>query len=443
MRRAPRRAGAEGRWALIRASGLCWLVAAACFDDTTPKDADDAASDAPFTGRGLLVVAGDYQSTALSRVDLDREQVVAPAFLHSGSALSASGNALSGDVVAGRMAAGCACPPHAALVVDRGRGVITRLNGLTVAGQLDVAGGFRSNPQDALGFGDEVWVARGERQPKGDAKIGALGGGDDVLVLGHDAVVRAKLALSGLSTLPGGTAMAGSGAYDGSAWWLPLASIAADFQSVGPGRIVAVGRQAAGALPAGPLGPTSALHVAASLEVPTLRNCRAARIATPNAPRLVVACSGPFSAAPSEQLGQSGLAVFALDGAGPFASAPKLLPASALGGRPVGFALDVEVAKPVAWFVSTGAIAAGGAVVADRLYRVDLETGQASERHLAAGPFSLGGLHVDAVRGLIWAVDHGDLVGDLWIFPLADGDGQARQLRTSDGGLRALELGSW
>lgn len=438
-----RNAFAARRWRPPGALGLGLLLAVGCFDDTA-QAGDAEATAAALQARGLLVVAGDYQSTALSRVDLDRELVVAPAFLHSGSALSGSGSALSGDVVAGRMAAGCACPEHAALVLDRGRGVVTRLRGLEVVGQLDVAGGFRSNPQDALGFDDEVWVARGEREPVGGAAIGPLGGGDDVLVVGHDAKVRARLALSGLSTLGGGTAMAGSGAYDGDGWWLPLASISPDFQSVGPGRVVAIAREGAEATSTGGQGPTHALRVAATLDLPTLRNCRAARIATPSTPRLVVACSGPFSADLPTQVAQSGLAVFALDATGQAHGAPLVLPASALGGRHVGFALDVEAAQPVAWFVSTGAVAAaGGAVVADRLFRVDLVTQEASQRHLAAGAFSLGGLHVDAVRGRIWVVDHADLAGDLWILPLAGVDGQARRLRTSAGGLRALELGPW
>lgn len=402
-----------------------------CVDDTTASA--NAGAGQASGSRALLVVGGDYQTSVLSRVDVDSEAVVAPGFLHSGSSVGATGTAFSGDVVVGTVADGSGD----ALALDRGRGVLTRLHGLEVKGQFDVAPGFFGNPQDALAVAGEVWVARGQRAAAG---AGTEAEGDDVIALDASGHRTGRLDLASEATIAGHLAMAGAGAWDGQRWWLPLASIRDDFQAVGPGRIVAIGRAD------GRDGAT--LVVRARADLPGLRNCRAVRRAATAAAAgaaglLVVGCSGSFAGTPAEQLAGSGVAVVRADGA----AIERVISAQDIGQRPLGFALAVAAARPVAWVVDLGDLEAGSV---DRLWQLDLASGKATLIRAGAGAFSLVTLWHDDVRARLWAVDHGDLAGDLAILdsaPALAAEGAAalfvRKLPSNPGGLRALEVGPW
>lgn len=426
--------------ALLAAS----LVAVGCLDDTTAAAAGGAAAGGALGERGLLVVGGDYQTSVLSRVDVDSEQVVAAGFLHSGSKVGATGTAFSGDVVVGSVEDGSGD----AIALDRGRGVVTRLRGLEVRAQFDVATGFFANPQDALAVPGEIWVARGQRAPGAGAVPGDGRGddvpGDDVLVVDETGKPRTRLALGAEATVAGHLAMAGAGAWDGQRWWLPLASIRDDFQAVGPGRVIAVGRP--GGAGDGPL------QVLARVDLPSLQNCRALRRGAgvaeragtgAQAARLVVACSGSFAGTVAAQIAGSGVAVLRGDGSG----VERVIPAVEIGQRPLGFALAVTADAALAWVVDLGDLEAQ---TADRLWQLDLTAGKAKLVRVGSGAFSLVNLWHDDVRSRLWVVDHNDLVGDLGIYD----SGPARaapsmpallvaRRPSNPGGLRALEVGRW
>ncbi|MEY3012807.1 MAG: hypothetical protein RIT45_1542 [Pseudomonadota bacterium] len=382
--------------------------------------------------RALVVVGGDYQSTVVSRIDVERAVSDAPAFLHSGSVVGETGSALSGDVVPGRVLDGSGD----ALLVDRAKGTVTRLKGLGVHWQRNVAPGFSANPQDAIAvhIGDErrVLVVRGQPDVHGGSNDSVLGGGDDLVVLGHDGVPLGRLALGSAASAPpkGGAvmAMAGSGAWTGDALWLPLASVSPAFDGYGPGRLVQARVAADGATSLG-LG----------VELGPLRNCRAARRLAGPGLRLGVVCSGSFAEGPAEQLAGSGLAVVRIEGDA--AAVERVVPAANFGA-PLGFHVAVSEQTDTAVVVALGDLEAGQP---DAVWAVDVQTGAGTSIALGRGAFTLGGLWLDATTQTLWVADSGiSTAGDLRRFRIdAAGWQELDAVASVPGGLRALELAPW
>lgn len=403
------------------------MLLAACGEPTAPTAADGA-----FAQPGLLVVGGDYQSTVLSRVTIDTPRAVAPAFLHSGSVVGQSGAALSGDVVPGRVLDGSGD----ALVVDRGKATLTRLRGLDVAWQRNLGPGFAANPQDAVAIAlptgeRRIVVARGQPDPAATSSDDPLAGGDDVLLLDADGNPLHRLPLAATATLAGAMAMAGSGAWDGEALWLPLASISPAFDEVGTARLLRVRVGATALLPT------------ASLDLPPMQNCRVARrLATSG--RVVVACSGSFAAQPAAQRAGSGVVLLQAAGDAMVRVASWSADALTEGKAPLGFALAIADAPERAWVVGLGDLEAGRE---DALIRLDLGTGAVNRVATGRGSFVLGGLWHDPARSVLWAADSGippagAAVGDLRRFDTAKGV-ELEPLAATPNGLRALELAPW
>lgn len=431
------------RW-LVACAALCALPS--CADATT--DVADADRDRVLGPRGLMVVGGDYQTTTLSRVDVDTMRREAPAFLHSGSVVGSNGAALSGDVVAGRVVDGSGD----ALVVDRGRGAITRLDGLTVRWQRGVAPEFAANPQDAIALPGLVVVVRGQRDPAAaDNGLGAEAGsdplavGDDLVGLSSAGEPRWRLALSSHATIDAAFAMGGSPALDKSRLWLPLGSIAKAFDAVGKGTLLVVDVADAGA------------SIIGSVALPALANCRTARRAGPvdagnrrgadaNV-AVVVVCSGAFSDGPAQQLQRSGLAFLRADAQGT-TTVTRVVPAAAIGDRPLGFGLATDTTR--AFVITLGDLEAGSA---DALWRVDIDSGAALKISDGSGAFHLSSLWHDDVQRRLWVSDNGvsgrplgdasSPVGDLRIFDTSGEVVFHGALESNPKGLRALELAPW
>jgi hypothetical protein len=420
-----RRLGALGA-ALILAPGL-----ASCADDTQggSAQAKSAGFGQPLAiplaqPRFLAIVGGDYKSTALSLLDLGPNQpgdlLSSPprwsALLHSGSQIGATAMALSGDVVLGHGDA----LERQLLLVDRGTGVITQVDGVSgaVIRQIPVASGFFANPQDALAIAADRWIVpRMGRNPKPSADPGDFDSGDDLLALNpQTGKVLQSLALGDRSTLAGGVAAPQRLAVLGPHIWVALGSFAADFKAQGPARLLEVQAQS--------------LEVQRQIDLPGQKNCITPRALTDG--RLVLACQGSY-ASPSAQVAESALVVIDPQSG----SIVQQLPARPEDGP---WSRDV-VAVDARWIA---AVTLGDFALQrpDRLWLADLSTGARVAISTAAEPFGYSGLWADASRRQIW-LGEPKAGADLLRFGV-DPAGVVligARLASNPGSLGALELG--
>ena len=382
-----------------------------CVDDTL-RDASGHKGAAAVTAERLLVVATDYGSTSLSWVDPATMTVSSAGFLHSGTAVSAAGAALSGDVVLGSEG----LPDGQFPVLDRSHSSVLWVGGETIS-QWPLSDGFQANPQDVWRHGDEIAVVRSQRDPTPTDSL--LSGGDDVLLLNFDGAPLARVPLDGEATLPGGVAFAGRGVRLGDRLWLPLASFSKDFSAIGAGRLVEV--------------DLTQRTVAQHLAVPTLRNCTTLQSSSGV---LMGTCSGFFQESETQQALHSG--VFRLDPA--TAEVKVVLTGDAIGGV-VGFPVAVDGSRR-AWIVRLGRL--NNPPRPDEVWRLD-PNGVDPPALVWQGSrgFAIGGIWYDASRRRLWVSDAGDAAGDLVVLDVgAPGSAMtlAARLRTQLGGLPAVHL---
>lgn len=419
---------------LLARLGVALIQAAAltsCADDTQGGSAQ--AKGARFgqpqvvplaQPRFLAIVGGDYKSSALSLLDLGPLQPgdlqSSPprwsALLHSGSHIGATAMALSGDVVLGHGDG----LERQLLLVDRGTGVITQVDGFSgaVIRQIPVASGFFANPQDALAIAADRWIVpRMGRNPKPSADPGDFDSGDDLLALNpQTGKVLQSLALSERSALPGGVAAPQRLAALGPHIWVALGSFASDFKTQGPARVLAVDAQS--------------LQVVRQVDLPALKNCIAPRALADG--RLLLACQGSY-ASPSAQVAESALVVIDPQSG----SVVHQLLARAEDGP---WSRDV-VAVDARW---VAAVTLGDFALQrpDRLWLADLSTGQRTAISTAAEPFGYSGLWADPSRRQIW-LGEPKASADLLRFGV-DSAGTVlagSRLASNPGSLGALELG--
>lgn len=419
---------------IAAAMGLALILAAAlvsCADDT--QGASTQAKSAGFgqpqaiplaQPRFLAIVGGDYKSSALSLLDLGPLQPgdlqSSPprwsALLHSGSHIGATAMALSGDVVLGHGAG----LERQMLLVDRGTGVITQVDGFSgaVIRQIPVASGFFANPQDALALAADRWIVpRMGRNPKPSADPGNFDSGDDLLAIQpQTGKALQSLALSDRSTLPGGVAAPQRLAALGPHIWVALGSFASDFKAQGPARVLEVHGQS--------------LQVLRQIDLPAQKNCITPRALADG--RLLLACQGSY-ASPSAQVAESALVVIDPQSG----SVVQELPARPEDGP---WSRDV-VALDARW---VAAVTLGDFALQrpDRLWLADLSTGQRTAISTAAEPFGYSGLWADPSRRQIW-LGEPKASADLLRFGV-DSAGTVlagSRLASNPGSLGALELG--
>ncbi len=427
-RRGPRRppARVSRRWpaAATCAAVVAGLTAlAGCVDDTGGATTGGVGTSVP---RALLVVGTDYASTSLSWVDPAQTALTAGAFLHSGTVVSASGAALSGDVVPGSSGFADGRFP----VVDRSHSTLTWVGGApgSAPQQWSLSDGFVANPQDAHVAGpDLVAVVRAQADPTPTDH--PKSGGDDVLLLNAAGEVQGRVALTAQSTLPGGTAFAGRGARHHSTLWLPLGSFATDFSAAGVGRVVGVD-----------LGQRS---VTAHADLPGLRNCTwldhtAAEVKRGDAPLLVGTCSGLFQGSEADQRAGSGVFNVRLTAQGPVAST-VVRGADWTEGGAVAFPVAQDATRR-GWFVRFGRL--GDAPRPDAVWTYAPGSGTPPAKvYAGGGAFELGGLWLDRATQRLWVADAGSADGDLVVLDVSgDIAKEVARVKTDTVGLRAVHL---
>ncbi|MEZ4440966.1 MAG: hypothetical protein R3B72_17845 [Polyangiaceae bacterium] len=346
-------------------------------------------------GRGLLVVASDYQSTNTSLVDPEGV-VIQPSFLSSASADPGISAALSGDVVAptDRVTA-------EAVLIDRfPAAVVTWVDVASgeVTAQLDVSTGFPSNPQDLLRIGDRGFVSRYETNPTPGTEPHDAGG--DVLEIAFDPEPRVagRIDLApAMMDAPGFLPRAGKLlAVGGEAWVALLSAFAADFVTSAPSRLVTFeGTQMVD------------VHV-----LEGLHGCTT--LARASEGSVAVGCSGDFGGSSTADPATAGVVWLERDGDGWREDAR--FDGAALGGA-VGFGLAVGLTPSGAPRILATTLGEtdelGDPVRLDRLLALDPSGAAPPEEVLASAPFQLGELRClgpvasgrAASCGSCWAAD--------------------------------------
>lgn len=170
---------------------------------------DCARPDAPtpYTVPCGIVVVGreGFETTSLSVIDPEDGTLAADGFLDSGSTAPGLTATLSGDVGVARI-------PNAdgeLVVIDRASSTLTWIEpeSLTVRAQMSVgAANYGVNPQDALAFGDKMYVSRYDAVFDPDS--GAIIEGDDLAVIDLETrKLTGRIALTDqAAAVPGTTA---------------------------------------------------------------------------------------------------------------------------------------------------------------------------------------------------------------------------------------------
>jgi hypothetical protein len=407
----------------------------ACIDDTA-STASDLPTDCrvPTTatgglgepnvnheaGRWLAVVGTDYQVSEVSIVDLQEMRAQDSAFLHSGSRLTCIGTALSGDVVLGRAAAG----DGTFVLIDRTTGVLTWVGARQVLAQVAVGNGFFANPQDAVRVSaNKVWVSRAQANPKAASGRAAYDAGDDLAVV--DLALRrvtGRIAMTAYASRPGVQAWPGRMAFDGQRVWVPLASISADFQTIGSGRIVAI--------------DALSNEVVRVVETTASKNCVATRHVA-GSDDVVAVCSG-FYKDPAPQRANTSRVIRLSVSSTATAADTVVVAKDSQTLRAFGPDL-VQHADGRGWVVLEGSLEPP---VPDALWQYDLETGSLSHVLEGSGPFSLTSLFLDRKRQRLWLTDRTAKNGDLVVLDVGvvGKPTVAMRLDSNPAGLRATEM---
>jgi len=409
--------------------GFQWLACAlacltpACADDTSEVRVTVAGGAVPAAG--LAVLGSDYQSSALSLVDLGSRQPVVSALTHSGSAVSVGGTALSGDMVLAQN------PPVGQVVlVDRASSVLTFVDPQTrkVSHQVSVATGFYANAQDFAAVSPvRGYVSRFSRNPNPSPSPDDHDDGDDLLVM--DLATRkpvGRIALGPHVTKPSANpaqqnamlARGGQMALVGPELWLPLASLSANFAEAGPGRVLVV--------------DAASGNVSRTVDLPSAKNCVRA-LAVPGSQAVAVVCLGFFGDGAAQAYGSQ--LVWLAPGAPPLV----LVQGSQLG--PASLQAAAFVDERWALLVSAGHLAAK---TPDTVWLLDRQSGALQQVAKADKAFAISGLYADPVRRQVWLGERGHSAGDLRVFALTGGGvTELAAVRANPGSLGAVDLGGY
>lgn len=390
-------------------------------------DAEVADAGGPSEPKRLAVLGSDFTSSALSLIDLTTGQVTSNV-VNSGTVVSATGTALSGDVVLAQTPT----LDGRIVLVDRKNGVLTWLDPVTlkVTGQLNV-GFANANIQDYVQVSaTKAYVTRAAANVKPTAAADDFDDGDDVAVLDlAQQKIVGRIDLAGHATLKGVVAFGGRMAFDGKTVWVPLANLAADFATAGPGRVVAI--------------DSATDKVVHDVDAPDVKNCTKA-VYLPASKTVAVVCQGFFGDGP-EQLKASG--VLAIDASAATPTAKVAITAISLGGKSplfkgplngnIGF---VDGARGLV--VTAGDSAAKSP---DRVWLIDLVAGTGEPIAQGGGAFSLNGTWGDTKTKKVYVGEAFHVGGDLRVFDLA-GPATVTELpslTSNPGGVGAQDLGGF
>ena len=268
----------------LAAQGMCGCGA----PDAPPGTGGTDVESGPC-GRGLVVVASDYQSTNVSLIGRDGA-VLSSSFVSSASADAALSAPLSGDVVA----------PNERLsgddvvLLDRfPASVLTWLDVETAAvrAQLDVRTGFAANPQDYLAIDDDkAYVPRFETNPSPGEQLYDSGG--DVLIVDPRAaaiVGRIDL-LAAMSDAPGFLPRANRMARLDDRAYVLLSAYDPTFSAAAPSRLVEI--------------DVASDEIVRTLLLDGLHGCSAL---SARSPQLAIGCTGSFDQSGDPVLAESGV----------------------------------------------------------------------------------------------------------------------------------------
>jgi hypothetical protein len=349
---------------------------------------------------GFAVLLTDYTSTAVAMLDADGE-VLDGRWVHSGTAAPGLVTALSGDVAFPTRQADL----HSLTLLDRmNTDVITRFEvpGGALIGQVRTHGpleasGFSSNPQDVVFLSpDRAWVSR--MGINLDPAASPENQGNDLLEIDPSAMERtgARIDLSGFNVeaepANGGDpiptyARPASTVRIGDLVVVGLSRLSPDFQAAGPGMIAVV---------------RVSDEEVTGFSLEGLRNCGGIRPVVGDPHRAIVSCTGfaqPF-ADEDMRRANSGIVLVEVEG-DHLAEVARWTPAAHPGA-----ALSVFTVAPIGGTevlaVANGNLTAG---TPDRLYRIDLMTGQQVEVHASTEAFTIGRAALDPDTGLLLVPD--------------------------------------
>jgi len=333
------------------------LLTAACSVAEPPASTGGTDAALGVCGRGLVVVATDYQSTNVSLVDTHGE-VLSSSFVSSASEQAGLSAPLSGDVVA---PSGAQLGEELVLIDRYPASVISWLDvaSATVRAQLNVSTGFVSNPQDYLAVAPgKAYVSRFESNNTPGGEIFDEGG--DVLIIDPTLpAISGRIDLrEAMSDVPGYLPRANRMLAVGARIFVLLSAYDEGFADSAPSRVVEID---AGADAIVGVTVLDGLHGCAGLAV------------SPNASSLAVSCSGRFSGASASPV-SSGLVILSTDSTPP--REVDRFAADELLGRPLGFSLDFADER-ILLLTALGELPAGGeAAVVDTLFELDSESRQ-------------------------------------------------------------------
>ena len=401
------------------AACLACLCVGCVIDDTRGATTVGWLAPIPDTHHRLVALGSDYTSTTLSMLDSTTLTRIGSSFWHSGSAVSAATTALSGDCALGTRG-----DDGRIVVLDRSNAVISLLDPTTMnVRQIGVGTGFRANPQAWLPRPDgTAWVVRMGRNTAPTANPADMDEGDDLLVVQPETgTLTQRVALAPYASVAGLVAAPARLLDDGQHVWVSLQSLAVDFQSQGPARILRLSAAA----------PT----IDATVDVPGLKNCMSMAVVTAERQILSV-CPGAFSDK-SAQATHAGIAIWPADAATPTAkvlyTAANLESTGTLGADlaclPDGDCLVIVPGSP-----DTG--------TRDALWRIHADGRPATRIGEGSGPFSLSGMWADTTGSRIFVGDRTGTGGDLRVWNRSgDKWTEGAPVATNPGSLGTIDVG--
>jgi len=358
------------------------LAPSGCIDDTSgynnAVDGDSLDNNTDAIPWGISVVSTDYLSTSISILDIEQQQLFREGIIHSGSSDPGLSVALSGDIVL----PSTPNPDNEIILIDRyPNSVLTFISpeDFSITGQLSVATGFASNPQDLLWLSrNKAYVTRYETNAT-PGKEEYDDGGDILIIDPASRTIIGNILIPQIegNILPRPTHLV----YANNLVWVAIDQLNKDFSKAGNGRIIAIDP-----------GTDIIVH---DIEIEQYKNCTGITYAK-ELSKLVVSCSGLFYNALDSQLGESGIVSIDL-------SANELLIETIIKAddRPYGFEVEMFNASHIIC-MHFGDL---NLEINDSIVAIDIKTGEESLIHEASTPFGMGGTLADSDNNTVYIGD--------------------------------------
>jgi hypothetical protein len=280
----------------------------------------------------------------------------------------------------------------------------------SVHGQLSVATGFASNPQDFLWLSEtKAYVTRLETNPTPGRR--PHDGGDDILVVDPSRLeISGRIPLTSQADTPVHPDLQARPTVLVQAEglvWVTLAHLTSKFNQAGEGRVVAV-------------DPGSDEPVGL-VRLPDLANCTG-MVYVPSRESLYVSCSGLFLAGVQGQPQRSGIARIDLSEDPPVASVLR----RGTDGAARAYGFDIDVAQE-RWLL----VVRHGDLeqkISDVLVALDLDNGEETVIHEARTAYGMGGLLADDATDTVYVGEADPVAPALYRYRVNNGtfdeDGQ-------------------